>query len=339
MKKNMVLMVILFLLVYGCQAEVKSETTNKNKIIVVLPLHQPAEMLEEARRFILHILFEVMEGGDTLAVIEAGSRNEMAFFAYPEVELKTARLKEKYVKKEWERFLGCQKKTADTSELDANLSIPLFCRWLQDRLAIERGKRTSVLFLGSPIHRDPDPRYSFQKDDWFSDAVFVHDTPFHVADGSRDRFKDISFHFVFLQNPFADPKHQDKIHRFWSLYPSLQGGNLVTFTSDRKAYRRIKADITPVRHELDPADTLVVARRSLSEAELAKKTPLPTQGEKLVISVRYENKAADVDLIAELAGQRLDFKTAAPFGMHKKHLVTGSEEIVTGLASRSQNQA
>jgi hypothetical protein len=328
MKKNMVLMVILSLLVYGCQAEVKSETTNKNKIIVVLPLLQPAEMLEEARRFILHILFEVMEGGDTLAVIEAGSRNEIAFFAYPEVELKTTRLKEKYVKKEWERFLGCQKKTADTSDLDANLSIPLFCRWLQDRLAIERGKRTSVLFLGSPIHRDPDPRYSFQKDDWFSDAVFVHDTPFHVADGSRDRLKDISFHFVYFHSPFLDLKHQDQIHRFWSLYLSLQGGNLVTFSSDRKAFQRIKADITPVRHELDPEDCRLVARHSVTAKGLDIHLSA-LQSEKLVVSMCYENKSSDVDLVAVLNGKRLDFRTTADFGVHKKHLVSGCEEIHT----------
>ena len=328
MKKGMVFMVVLALFVCGCQSERKSAAINKSKIMVVLPPNQSAEMLEEARRFILHILFEVMQGGDALAVIDAVSRNEMASFAFPEVELKTARLKEKYVKKEWERLLAYQKKIPDGQEIDGNLNIPLFCRWLQDRLAIERETRIEVLLIGSPIHRDPDPRYSFHRDGWFSDAVFVHDTPFRVADGARDRFKNVFFHFVYLQDPFVNLKHQDQIHRFWSLFLSLQGGNLVTFSSDRTAFRRIKTDITPVRCELDPVDARFVARHSVNEKDGNVSSPW-FQSEKLVVSMCYEHKSSDVDLVAVLNGKRLDFRTTADFGVHKKHLVSGCEEIDT----------
>jgi hypothetical protein len=296
--------------------------------MVVLAPNQPAETLEEARRFILHLLFEVMEGGDTLAVIDAVSRNEMASFSFPKVELKTARLKEKYVKKEWERFLAYQKKSAEGSDIEGNLYLPLFCRWLQDRLVTERENRVEVLFIGSPIHRDPDPRYSFRKDDWLSDAVFVQDTPFRVAESAKDRFKNVSFHFVYLQDPFVNLKHQDQIRRFWSLYLSLQGGNLVTFSSDRVAFRRIKTSITPVSYELDPQDSRIVARHSANDQGRDVDLAI-SQNEKLILSMCYENKPSDVDLVAVLNGKRLDFRTTADFGVHKKHLVSGCEEIDT----------
>jgi len=335
MKKGLAaLMVSLLVLCTGCGGDAKTKPAGgRSDIFLVVASGLEAGKLEEARRFILHTLFEVMEGGDRLTVFDAASETELGQFAYPDVDLKTTRLKKNYVEKEWARFLAhCAKMEAGApGQVEGGLHLPRIGRMLADRLAAERRGRTEVILIGSPFHTDRNPDFSFGKDEWLSDAVFVQETPFQVTDADKRRFSGVRFHFVFLENPFVDPKHQDKVQRFWSLWASLQGGSLATFTSDSKAYRRIKTDIEVARHELDPADTLVVARRSLSENVLAKKTPLPVPGEKIVISVRYENQAADVDLVAELAGQRLDFKTAAPFGVHKKHLVTGSEEIVTGL--------
>ena len=335
MKKGLVaLMGFLMLLCSGCGMDGKNKSAlGGTDIFMVVSSNLDGKKLEEARRFILHTLFEVMDGGDRLTVFDAGTQVELAQFSYPAVDLKTTRLKKTYVEKEWTRFLAhCAKIEAGESQpAEGGLNIPRVGRTLGERLVVERRQRTEVVFIGSPFHQDRNPEFSFGKDEWLNDAVFVHDTPFQVSAADKRRFSGVRFHFVFLENPFVDPKHQDKVQRFWSLWASLQGGSLATFTSDSKAYRRIKTDIEVARHELDPADTLVVARRSLSANVLAKKTPLPVPGEKIVISVRYENKAADVDLAAELAGQRLDFKTSAPFGVHKKHLVTGSEEIVTGL--------
>lgn len=335
MKKGwMVLMGFLILLCFGCGMDGKNESAHGGTdIFMVVSSNLDGKKLEEARRFILHTLFEVMEGGDRLAVFDAGTQVELAQFSYPAVDLKTTRLKKTYVDKEWTRFLAyCAKiEAGEPQPAEGGLNIPRVGRMLGERLVVERRQRTEVVFIGSPFHQDRNPEFSFGKDEWLNDAVFVHDTPFQVSAAGKSRFENVKFHFVYLDNPFADLKHQDKVQRFWSLWASLQGGSLVTFTSDSKAYRRIKSDIEPARYELDPADTLVVMRHSVTETAVAKKSPLPSIGEKLVISVRYENHAADVDLVAELAGQRLDFKTAAPFGVHKKHLVTGSEEIVTGL--------
>jgi hypothetical protein len=335
MKKGLAaLMVSLLVLCTGCGGDAKTKSAGgRSDIFLVVASSLEAGKLEEARRFILHTLFEVMEGGDRLTVFDAASEIELAQFAYPDVDLKTTRLKKNYVEKEWVRFLAhCAKMEAGMPRpVEGGLHLPRIGRMLADRMVAERRERTEVILIGSPFHTDRNPEFSFGRDEWLSDAVFVQDTPFQVPATDKNRFAGVRLHFVFLENPFVDPKHQDKVQRFWSLWTSLQGGSLVTFTSDIKAYRRIKSDIEVTRYELDPADTLVVARRSVAETAVAKTTPLPAPGEKIVISVRYENKAADIDLVAELAGQRLDFKTAAPFGMHKKHLVTGSEEIVTGL--------
>jgi len=335
MKKGWaVLMVFLILLCSGCGMDGNNKSAvGGTDIFMVISSNLDGKKLEEARRFILHTLFEVMDGGDRLTVFDAGTQVELAQFSYPAVDLKTTRLKKTYVEKEWTRFLSyCAKIEPGESQPDeGGLNIPRLGRMLGERLVVERRQRTEVVFIGSPFHQDRNPEFSFGKDEWLSDAVFVQDTPFQVPAAGKSRFENVKFHFVHLDNPFVDLKHQDKVQRFWSLWASLQGGDLVTFTSDSKAYRRIKTDIAAARYELDPADTLVVARHSARDTLLAKKAPAPSQGSKLVISARYENPAADVDLIAVLAGKRLDFKSATDFGVHKKHLVSGSEEIVTGL--------
>jgi hypothetical protein len=333
MKKGMAVLAIL-LAFLGAGCETKAETAKKGPrtgIIILLSPDQDDQALEEARRFILHLLFRGMDGGDALTVVDAGTRNEVASFAYPEVDLKTDNLKKKYVSKEWERFLSYSRKVAGNGKDHGSLDIPLFSRWLSDRLAVERKQRMEVLFIGSPLHRDSDPRFSFGRDNWLSDAAFFQDTPFRIPDGKSDRFNGVFFHFVYFHSPFVNTKHHDRIKRFWSLYFSQQGGGLVTFTSDAQAFRRIKTDIRADHFDPDPEDCRYVAWHSAAETVLAKDDPAPARSDNLVISMRYENRGSDVDLVAVLQGRRLDFKTSSAFGVHKKHLVTGSEEIVTGF--------
>jgi len=199
-----------------------------------------------------------------------------------------------------------------------------------------------VIVLGSPLYHDPRSiAYSFADGLIPSDGHFKYgrsETPFGIDDQSA--FKNIHLHIGYdSETIFMTDQHRNLVQRFWSLYLSQQGGQLMRFTSDKPAlFNSLNAPASPQPYKLEASDKLEMIRlrqneptetiydRPLSNAALpAHNISTATNVE---LGITWDCPTCDIDLYARPTPQAetLFFgKNKTAQGMHLKDFTTAPD--------------
>jgi len=270
MKKSIIFLMSILLTVSCCQNAQSRNPKNTHIIVGISPFQPKSAILKQKNQFgdalkiVMNIVTNKMDSGDKLSLIDTDNLREIAYFHYPNNINLTAKLKTKYIAKPLkETFIYYKDKEPENKS--GNLNIPKFMKLLKDRIAIIDSKNIEIVFIGSPIHKSKNPKFNFDNG-WLSDAAFFQDTPFR-AKGEKS-FRHIKFHMIFVGFKFVNLKHQEGLERFWSLYFSTRGGDLISFTPDIKAYERIKEDLQSKFFMINPKDaeflTLHLPNRKLN---------------------------------------------------------------------------
>jgi len=261
MKKRIITLLTIVLAVSCCQNTAQSRNHNSSTLIIVgiSPFQETSTILTkqkkpgEALQVVLNIVTSEMNSGDELSLIDTDNLREVAYFKYPDNITLTSKLRKQYISDQLRKILIYykDKKPENTS---GNLNLPRFFKLLKDRISIIENKKIEIVLIGSPIYKSKNPKFDFGSG-WLSDAAFVMDTPFKVDRENAKVFRNIKFHMIFTKDPFKNLKHREGVERFWGLFISLHGGELITFTPDIKAYERIKEDLQSQFYTIDHTDT------------------------------------------------------------------------------------
>lgn len=252
---KLVLIVLLTGLTYS-NAETRNAAT-PTLIVVGVSMRQTTPELNKAAEIIVKTLFDTAQCGDEIAVVDVGGMKQAADFKVPmDVSLNSQKLKKTFFDDEIGRLL-LYFKEHQAKEGDADLNIPAFTRYLEARKQEETKRKVRALLIGSPLHHSDDEFFGGMPSGFLPDRVFfIQGTPFSVVGvGKEVAIKDVDVHWIYLKNPFINSYHAEMTERFLNLFFALQGGRLLTFTSDPAAYRRVaNSGITHKSFEVNEND-------------------------------------------------------------------------------------
>lgn len=240
-------------------------------VIAVSPALSVEDREDLQRRLLLYFLQEA-EPEDRFLILNGMTGNIEAEVEIPQLKIDTARTRQRAMRETLDPLLRFFKKPmsgalSGTGTLNTHKVVS----------AMERLRVSSLLLIGSPIHRDlRNPSQSWYQEDgtekgyWFpSDGVFFTElggSPWSVAAG-RQRLSGIDVHWL-IKGDMSDQgdSYIEKLKRFYGLYIGLEEGRLVSFLDDpaqalRDLFRR---DLMPYSYELDGSQKSVEMRRTES---------------------------------------------------------------------------
>ncbi len=172
-----------------------------------------------------------------------------------------------------------------------------------------------VIVIGSPLYDDPmEPAYTMVGGRYPSDGHLSHgrrDTLYGAAD-SPTLLESLRLHISYAGNAiFASDRHHYAVERFYDLYMTAQGGQLISFAGDLDlVFKRVKNGAkAPVRgYKADGSDKLEMIR--LRQVELKQSiynrplthTPLTAmqvqRAEQIEVGISWDCETCDLDLYA-----------------------------------------
>ncbi|MBN9688748.1 MAG: hypothetical protein J0M24_00795 [Verrucomicrobia bacterium] len=93
----------------------------------------------------------------------------------------------------------------------------------------------TVILLGNPLHLDPkEPGFSMVDGYFPSDGHLSvgRDRSVYGTLDRRDALSSVTVHWGYLNDPWVSDVHQEKVHRFWTLFVESQEGRLASLCGD-----------------------------------------------------------------------------------------------------------
>ncbi|HZF08799.1 MAG TPA: hypothetical protein VFE33_08430 [Thermoanaerobaculia bacterium] len=314
--------------------------------VVVSPQLAPQDAAA-AETAVFFIFRDVLKGGDTLVVTDAGTLQRITSLTVsPRIVSREGKYRRWKMQLHTRDLVQLATYFRDLKQRNSHsrpaLDIPGVMEVLAQREAQYAQHDRQVVFFGSPIFLDRhNTGYSFV-DCFPSDGhLRAAISPFSTL-GKAGRLQGLTVHLIHPAGDFYNDIHQQKLKRFWTLWFSLQGASLVSFTPDAAVWERVAAAHLPaIQATYDPTDAKVqmysVKRLPVDLwAELPPSTPPPAAQTKgaLMIGIRWTgpNRAADLDLYSGFQGndEQLFFAhQQSTFGRHLKDYRTGGDEYET----------
>lgn len=198
---------------------------------------------------------------------------------------------------------------------------------------------SDLIILGSPLYDDPhEMAFTMRQNHIPGDGHLTKArsvTPYGIR-GDNSLLAKRRVHLLFPdENWKQDDHHAYFVHRFWTLFVELQGGQLSSFTNDTPTlFQRLKNNAPSPNHgyKLEPTDKLemillrpptVKHRTSIYERPLST-TPMPSnilrQASNVEVGISWQC-VCDLDLYGQLAPEQpaLSFmNTRTPSGQYFK---------------------
>ncbi len=206
--------------------------------IVGFTMRQEKPKLDKTLEIGARMVFEVLQRGDEILVMDTATMQEAARFAYPEdAELEHQRLRQRYFQGEINRLLVYFKNHQAKSN-DGGLNLAIFASYLEAKKQEVKNRPMKVLLLGSPFQSGE----AVIKEDMaklvLPDAVFcAKQSPFYIRLGNK--LSGVDIHFIHT-GEFLNNCHAEGTKRFWSAYFAGQGARLMTFSGSSGDLRRVK---------------------------------------------------------------------------------------------------
>ena len=226
--------------------------------------------LEDASKVLkssLTLMMEDMNIDDKLVVYDATAGNIVSTIDMKGLKKDTAKNRITHNKKEISRIKSFLRKASKDSSPKGNLFLPQTIAEFGVSFPYPK-EDVQILIVGSPLYNDPSTEWSqgfsmlegYVPNDGHFRASNRH-SPFSVEAKSLGQ---VNVHFISSFNQWVDTTHhKNRVHRFWDLWVTENGGTLATFTDDFdtgfKRYRsgaHREADFT-----LDETETKVLMER------------------------------------------------------------------------------
>jgi len=232
MKKAIILIIFCIMSFYGCFETYSSINSQpvRNYLVALTPYSD--QLTREAqRKFILKILYEIIEPGDTLKIMDGVSQKdicEFSFSSYPRNSKLSKTVRKQAIAKKWNNLIKYYQNLPKAKIIDRQLNIPMLCRYLSSYNQILSNAEFEVVLLGSAIYNDKN-KYNFNKkipdDGLFKDS----NSPFFINKTKLSSLNNIKIHWIFYKP--IDSKSWDFIEAFWGVFFEKQGAQLVSFNN------------------------------------------------------------------------------------------------------------
>jgi hypothetical protein len=241
MKKIIVVLVMLFA---ACSQNNAAPTTGAANVhagttyVIGFTMREVKPTLNKTLEIVARIIFEVMERGDEILVVDTASNQEAARFAYPaDAELEHQRLRQRYFQGEINRLL-LYFKNHQTETNDGGLKLPMFVSYLEAKKQEVQNRPLKVLLLGSPFQSGEGViKENMARVVWPDAVLCTKQSPFYARSGKKLSGVDIHF---FHTGEFLNNCHAEGTKHFWGAYFAAQGARLMTFSGSSGDLRRLK---------------------------------------------------------------------------------------------------
>jgi hypothetical protein len=286
-------------------------------VVVGITPRVPDTDVADVQREILSFVLGPLPCGSTLTLYDAVALQRIVEFRIPDDEIYASpKLRASHLAPELatlqQFFRGMREMPDDrTSRIDQ----PRFLDFVGKTLAAP-DRPIAVLLIGSPIYVDArEPAFSMEHGFFPSDGHLLarrERSPFSTVDRGN-ALRAVRVHWAYPRFTWQSDVHAYRVERFWRLFVNRQGGELVTFTSDRaSAFERLldHAASSPPTPNVDPDDTKVemyAIRRDAHEewltgdVEHASAAPVNPMGS-VKIGLRWACSTCDLDLFSQLQG-------------------------------------
>mgnify|MGYP001064582018 CR=1 FL=1 len=262
---------------------ISSAVVAKREVIAITPHMEPEALIMEIQSILLHLTR--LSPGDEAVLIDGYTLETIGKFIVPEGKIYSspkARLNaNRAVIANLVRFT----EQGDPSNKPNAVLLPQLLRHIAVNLSSD--KPLAVLVVGSPFYIDPvNQSFSMTGSRYPADNHLIAsraETPYGTKN-QQDLLSNIRIHLKYeSESIFASTSYRYNIERFWTLYTTEQGGELVTFTADMPtALSRLEntAPAPKVAYELTPIRT----ERALIDSELKQQSIFERSLSNIVLS-------------------------------------------------------
>lgn len=206
--------------------------------LVGFSMRQEKPKLEKTLEVVARMVFEIMERGDEILVVDTATMQEAARFVYPsDAELEHHRLRQRYFQGEINRLLVYFKQH-QTQASDGGLNLPIFVSFLESKRQEVQDRPLKVVLLGSPFQSGEGAIKEDMAKVVLPDAVFcAKQSPFFIRPGHK--LSGVDIHLIHT-GEFLNNCHAEGTKHFWGVYFAAQGARLMTFSGSSSDLRRVK---------------------------------------------------------------------------------------------------
>ena len=237
---------------------------------------QRTEVFQNVLTFIL----ETSEPGDSITICDALNQKLVASFAIPEGRLFQANARARAQRLAAPLAALKQFLVADRSYppvLVNAVALPQFLDFAATQLR-RPGESLRVVVLASPLYVDVSGNGACTMLSAFPSDANLTATPDQSVFGCALKkmiLSGVTVHLAYLNTPFLNEYHQERVSRFWVLYCQQTSGCLASWCADPiLAFRRAKENIQQpcIEAQLDLADRTIELRQVSRRSVLAART-------------------------------------------------------------------
>lgn len=317
-----------------------SSAQAKELVIALSPFQQQADAKAQAGALLKFLT--ALEAGDRAVLMDGYNLKTIGTFTVPKGNAyKSPKARLRANSAAVNSLLDFAKATG-SEQPAGSLRLPQLLRFVAEN--IQPLSALDVIVLGSPLYIDPaEAEYSMADALVPSDAHLLasrRDSPYGAADDPA-LLSNVRVHVGFGgADTFVSDQHHNLIQRFWWLYVTLQGGQMISFVGDFPTLlSRVNGNAAPLKitEKPDPAAKIEMMRlrRTVIQQSLYER-PLSTlplaEGElraaqKLEIGISW-SCACDLDLyVQSTPGSAVLFygNSETPEGIHVKDYVESTQ--------------
>lgn len=237
---------------------------------------QRTEVFQNVLTFVL----ETVDPGDSVTICDALNQKLVASFAIPEGRLFQANAKARAQRLAAPLATLKQFIVADRSyppSLVNAIALPQFLDFAATQLR-RPGESLRVVVLASPLYVDISGNGACTMVSAFPSDANITATPDQSVFGcalKKTILSGVTVHLAYLNTPFLNEYHQERVNRFWVLYCQQISGCLSSWCADPiLAFRRAKENIQQpcIEAQLDLADRTIELRQVSRRSVLAART-------------------------------------------------------------------
>jgi len=331
MRLKFLLAIVLLFVFSTSYAQSNSPSTY---VVGLSPFMDKAEK-DKVWKSISELLVNKTVPGVRILIYDAYNIQKLADIPLPKDDkYKRRRSRAKFIAKKIGRVKEFFKTTSRGGDVDnAQLLFPLFVREIsKDRPYFNN--IISVILYGSGFYEDPREGSIYTKSGFPSDGFLKHEESVFDTSNRENSISGVQFHYINLDGDrWINDVHRKKIERFYSLYISLSGGSLVTFSNDiSDSLNATRTDVLPSPFTLNESDMkpVMTSFGEISEGwwgsdVVFSTTPPSSSVDKIKIGITWDCQSCDVDLYVEPSNGKkiLSYKQSRTNeGRHIKNFLT-----------------
>ena len=316
---------LLFLSVFIVLLVMAKPVTARDMVLGLSP-YVETSVADSQIKSVLQFLTEAMEPGDSCFVFDAYRIQSLGTFVVPDKPAyrhpKAKIQANRSLVAALFQFAKSARRPQGGNEplINGAIRLPQALRFIGTNYPVIQD--ADLIILGSPIYDDPNEKaFTMRQNHIPGDGHLTkarNVTPYGIR-GDNSLLAKRRVHLLFSDEWKQDDHHAYFVHRFWTLFIELQGGQLSSFTNDTPTlFQRLKTNAPSPKHgyKLEATDKLemillrpptVKLRTSIYERSLST-TTVPSdilrQASNVEVGITWECGGCDLDLYGQLAPER-----------------------------------